>query len=87
MDQDLQQRMTEGLAKTDRQNELLRDGLKMLVDADQKANKIGERLHDQGTKLKSTSKNLDKVDENMVQSKKTLNAMNRSFWNPLYWFK
>lgn len=82
----IQSRMRDGLNKLDKQNDQLRNGLSMLIEADERANTIAENLDSQGKKIKKSSGKLDEVSDNMRESKKTLNVMSMSFWDPRYWF-
>jgi archaellum component FlaC len=83
----IKKRMAEGLDKMDKQTDMLREGLKLLADADEVSNVIADNLHKQGKQIKGSEKKLDNIDENMRDAKKHISVMSMSFWNPFYWIR
>lgn len=69
------------------QNEKLERSLQLMRESEEIGASTLNSLYYQKQQLLHTRDNLSKADVNIDGSRKILNKMSYSVWNPLYWFK
>ena len=83
---DQRDRLLKANATLDESTQKLQDCLTLLNETNEVGASILSDLDKQGEQIKHVKNKLNNVDTNIDKSNKILNNMNRSIFNPRYWF-